>query len=128
MSSELENSGIRLAVGDCRVTEHLWWRQPYQTGKTVHVHEKDYKHNEDGRTAPGVCGNGSVPLDPLRECRYENWNTHTQVYNGLKWTPIEKGSKNVNGTVTSPVFKTVFQKKKTKKIFFFRQMNAILML
>ena len=20
------------------------------------------KHNEDGRTAPGVCGNGSVPL------------------------------------------------------------------
>ena len=21
-----------------------------------------YKHNEDGRTAPGVCGNGSVPL------------------------------------------------------------------
>ena len=23
---------------------------------------KHYKHNEDGRTAPGVCGNGSVPL------------------------------------------------------------------
>ena len=31
-------------------------------GKTVHVHAKHYKHNEDGRTAPGVCGNGSVPL------------------------------------------------------------------
>ena len=30
--------------------------------KTVHVHTKHYKHNEDGRTAPGVCGNGSVPL------------------------------------------------------------------
>ena len=30
--------------------------------KTVHVHAKHYKHNEDGRTAPGVCGNGSVPL------------------------------------------------------------------
>ena len=26
------------------------------------VHAKHYKHNEDGRTAPGVCGNGSVPL------------------------------------------------------------------
>ena len=28
----------------------------------LHVHAKHYKHNEDGRTAPGVCGNGSVPL------------------------------------------------------------------
>ena len=37
-------------------------RLPYQTGKTVHVHAKHDKHNEDGRTAPGVCGNGSVPL------------------------------------------------------------------
>ena len=33
-----------------------------QTGKTVHVHAKHYKHNEVGGTAPGVCGNGSVPL------------------------------------------------------------------
>ena len=39
VSSELENSGI----GDCSVTEH-------------------YKHNMDGRTTPGLCGNGSVPL------------------------------------------------------------------
>ena len=38
------------------------WRPPYQTDKTVHVHAKHYKHDEDGRTAPGVCGNGSVPL------------------------------------------------------------------
>ena len=66
VSSELENSGIRVAVGDCSVTERRRWRAPYQTGKTVHVHEKHYKHNEDGRTATGVCGNGSgngsVPL------------------------------------------------------------------
>ena len=33
-----------------------------KTGKTVHVHTKHYKHNEDGRTASGVCGNGSVPM------------------------------------------------------------------
>ena len=26
------------------------------------MHAKHYKHNEDGRTAPGVCSNGSVPL------------------------------------------------------------------
>ena len=62
VSSELENSGIRVAVGDCSVTERRRWRPPYQTGKTVHVHTKHYKYNEDGRTAPGVCGNGSVPL------------------------------------------------------------------
>ena len=62
MSSELENSGIRVAVGDCSVTERRQWRLPYQTGKTVHVHAKHYKHNKDGRTAPDVWGNGSVPL------------------------------------------------------------------
>ena len=62
VSSELENSGIRVAVSDCSVTERRRWRPPYQTGKTVHVYAKHYKHNEDGRTAPGVCGNGSVPL------------------------------------------------------------------
>ena len=62
VSSELENGGIRVAVGDCSVTERRRWRPPYQTGKTVQVHAKHYKHNEDGRTAPGVCGNGSVTL------------------------------------------------------------------
>ena len=45
VNSELENSGIS-----------------YQTGKTVHVHAKHYKLNEDGRTVPGVWDNGSVPL------------------------------------------------------------------
>ena len=59
VTSEPENSGIRVAVGDCSVTERRRWRPTYQTAKTVHVHAK---HNEDGRTAPGVCGNGSVPL------------------------------------------------------------------
>ena len=38
VSSELEISGIRVAVGDCNVTERRRWRPPYQTGKTVHVH------------------------------------------------------------------------------------------
>ena len=62
VSSELEISGIKVAVGDCSVTERRRWRPPYQTGKTVRVHAKHYKHNEEGRTAPDVCGNGSVPL------------------------------------------------------------------
>ena len=62
VSSELENSGIRMAFGDCSVTERRRWRPPYQTGKTVHVHAKRYKLNQDGRTAPGVCSNDSVSL------------------------------------------------------------------
>ena len=78
VSSELENSGIRVAVGDCCVTERRRWRPPYQTGKTVHVHAK---HNEDGRRAPGVCGNSSVPLShrgtSLRELEYTH--THTRL-------------------------------------------------
>ena len=76
VSSEMENKGIRVVVGDCSVTERWRRRPPYQTGKTLHVHAKHYKH-EDGRTAPGVCANGSVPLSHSGGCRYENWNTHT---------------------------------------------------
>ena len=62
VSSALENSGIRVRVDDCSVTERPPWRPPYQTGKTVHVHAKHYEHNKDGRMAPVMCGNGSVPL------------------------------------------------------------------
>ena len=62
VSSELENNGIRVAVADCSIIERQQWRPPYQTSKTVHVHAKHCIHNEDGRTAPGMCGNGSVPL------------------------------------------------------------------
>ena len=84
VSSELENSGIRVAVGDCSVTvvvallfhvhckhlrscrdgsvtERRRWRPPYQTDKTGHVHAKHHNH-KDGRTAPGVCVNGFIPL------------------------------------------------------------------
>ena len=54
-----------------------WQRPPYQTGKTVHVHAKHYKHNEDGCTAPGVCGNGSVPLSHAGNVVMRN-GIHTQ--------------------------------------------------
>ena len=84
VSSELEISGIRVAVGDCSVTERRRWRPPYQTGKTVHVHAKHYKHNEDGRTAPGVCGNGSVPLSHSGNVVTRiGTHTHTHAY-GLR--------------------------------------------
>ena len=82
VSSELENSGIRVAVGDCSVTERRRWRPLYQTGKTVHVHAKHYKHNEDGCTARGCVRQWFRTAEPLGERRYENWNTHTHVCGG----------------------------------------------
>ena len=55
VSSELENSGMRVAVGDCSVTERRRWRPPYQIGKAVHVHAKHYKHNERTDARRRVC-------------------------------------------------------------------------
>ena len=56
-------SELEIVVSEWRsVTERRRWRPPYQSGKTVHVHAKHYKHNEDGRTASGMCGNGSVSM------------------------------------------------------------------
>ena len=75
VSSELENSGIRVAVGGCSVTERQRWHPPYQIGNTVHVHAKHYKHNEDGCTVCVWQWFGTA--EPLGERRYENWNTHT---------------------------------------------------
>ena len=60
--SELENSDIRVAVGDCSDTERRRWRPPYQTGKTVHVHANTLQNDENGRSVPGVRGHGSVSL------------------------------------------------------------------
>ena len=100
VSSELQNSGIIIAVGDCSVTERWWWRPPYQTGKNVHVQEKHYKHNEDGRTAPGVCGNGSVPLShsgnvvtrigiQIHTMRFILGRTHGAPYRGYGYAPLQ---------------------------------------
>ena len=94
VSSQLENNGIRVAVGDCSVTKRRRWRPPYQTGKTVHVHAKHYKHNEDGRTAPGVCGNGSVALS-----HSGNWNTHTHTDYGHSYSNTVSNSSEGGHTV-----------------------------
>ena len=119
VSSELENSGIRVAVGDCSVTEHRRWRPPYQTGKTVHLHVKNYKHNEDGRTAPGVCGNGSVPLshsgNVVTRIRIQTHTLQTQwsLTNGLSARSRRKGRRLDYHKVTH--FRSVSSVKYTRK-------------
>ena len=76
MSSELESSGIRVAVGVCSVTERRRWRPPYQTDKTVHVLAKTLQ-TQRGRThGAGCVRQWFRTAEPLGERRYENWNTH----------------------------------------------------
>ena len=79
MSSELENSGIRVAVGDCSVTERQRWRPPYQTGKTVHVHAKHYK--QQGRMhGAGCVRQWFGTAKPLGEGRYKLEYIHTHSF------------------------------------------------
>ena len=76
--SELKNSGIRVAVGDCRVTERRRLRPPYQTCKTVRVHANTLQ-KQRGRTHGAGCARPWFrTAEPLGERRYENWNTHKQ--------------------------------------------------
>ena len=84
VSSELEISGIRVAIVDCSVTERRRWRPPYQTGKIVHVHAKKKKktlQTQRGQTLGAGCVRQWFrTAEPLGERRYENWNTHTHTH------------------------------------------------
>ena len=108
VSSELENSSIKVAVGDCSVTERRRWRPPYQTDKTVHVHAKYYKHNEDGRTAPGVCGSGSVPLSHSRNVLTRiGIHTHCrETERDISHNVEKEGTPMVQGCVNYPPIQT----------------------
>ena len=79
VSSELENSGIRVAVGDFSGTERRRWRPPYQTGKTVHVQEKTLQRQRGRTHGAGCVRQWFRTTEPLGERRYENWNTHTHT-------------------------------------------------
>ena len=79
VSSELENGGIRVAVGDCSLTERRRWRPPYQTGKLcmctpnpTNTTRTDARHR---CVRQWFCS-----AEPLGERRYENWNTHTHTH------------------------------------------------
>ena len=76
--SELENSGIRVAVGDCCVTERRRWRPPYQTDKTVHGHANTLQILRGCTHGAGCARPWFRTAEPLGERRYENWITHCQ--------------------------------------------------
>ena len=77
--SELENSGIRVAVGDCSVTERRRWRPPYQTGKTVHVPVNTLQKRQ--RTHGTWCARPWFrTAEPLGERHYKNWITLTHTH------------------------------------------------
>ena len=81
VSSELENSGIRVAVGDCSVTERRRWRPPYQTGRQNCAYARKTLQTQRGRTHGAGCVRQCFrTAEPLGERRYENWNTHTYMY------------------------------------------------
>ena len=89
VSSELEISGIRVAVGDCSAIERRRWRPPYQTGKTVHVQystcARKTLQTQRGRThGAGCVRQWFRTAEPLGERRYENWNTHVYNLDGVE--------------------------------------------
>ena len=73
VSSELENSGIRVAVGDCSVTKRRHWPICAYARKTLQT--------QRGRTRGAGClRQWFRTAEPLGERRYENWNTHRHAY------------------------------------------------
>ena len=70
--SELENSCIRVAVGDFSVTMRRRWRPPYQNGQNWTCARKHTTNMTRTNARRRVC----ATAEPLGERRYENWITH----------------------------------------------------
>ena len=76
VSSELENSGIRVAVVDCNVTERQRWHLSYQTCTCA---PKTLQTQWGRKHSAGCVRQWFHTAVPLRERRYENWNTYTHT-------------------------------------------------
>ena len=92
----LENSGIRVAVGHCSVTECRRWRPPYQTGKTVHMHANTLQTRRGRKHGAGF-------VRPW--FRYENCITHISQLSDNSLPPFiswKKGYRKDDYTVDCP--------------------------
>ena len=99
--SELENSGIRMVVGDCSVTETAMAPALSNWRNCTYKMQKHYKHNEDRPMVLGVHGHGPYRWASqgmsLRELDYNNsfwyksksWLTKVLYYlyffESIKW-------------------------------------------
>ena len=80
VSFELEN-GIRVAVGDCSVTERRRWRPPYPQNCTrVRKTLQTQRRRTHGA---GCVQQWFRTAEPLGERRYENWNTYTHTFGNI---------------------------------------------
>ena len=127
MYSELENSGIRVAVGDCSVTERRRWRPSYQTGKTVHMHANTLQTRRGRTHAAGCVRPWFRTAEPLEERRYENWITHISQLSDDSLPPfisLKKGYRKDDYTVDCP---HLIKKRlcKTRIVYFHRGKLAI---
>ena len=82
MSSELENSGIRVAVGDCSVTELGGGVRLIKPAKLYMCNcARKALRTQQGQThGTGCVRQWFRTAEPLGECRYQNWNTHTHTH------------------------------------------------
>ena len=101
MYSKLENSGIRVAVGDCSVTERRRRRPPYQTGKTVHMHANTLQTRRGRTHGAGCVRPWFHTAEPLGERRHENWITHISQLSDNSLPPLFPGKKAIGRTTIS---------------------------
>ena len=72
-----EYSGIRVAVGDCSVTECRRWRPPYQNWQICTCARRTLQTQRGRTNGAGRVRQWFRTAEPLGERRYENRNTHT---------------------------------------------------
>ena len=75
--SELENGGIRVAVGDCSVTERRRWHPPYKNRQNCACARKTLQTQRGRMHGTGCVWQWFRTAEPLGERRYGNWNTHS---------------------------------------------------
>ena len=75
-----EYSGIRVAVGDCSVTECRRWRPPYQNRQICTCARRTLQTQRGRTNGAGCVRQWFRTAEPLGERRYENRNTHTHTH------------------------------------------------
>ena len=89
VSSELEISGIRVAVSDCSITEHRRWPPPYRTGK-LYMCTQDTTNTTRTDARPLVCAamvlyRWATRGTSLRELEYTHTHTLAHTYRWIQF-------------------------------------------